>query len=149
MKTFLNFLSPDNIVEILNHALATEIVCVLRYRRHYYTAPSGDAKKEFLQHANQEFEHMDWLAQRIKELGGKPNFNPNGIEVRSNADYDDSSNLKSMIEADLEAEEIAISHYTEAINRIGLGDKTTKELLEKILKVEKEHAKDMEKLLES
>lgn len=138
------------VIEVLNQALATELVCVLRYKRHYYTADGLDAQSaadEFLEHAAEEAEHADRIAARIQQLGGKPDFNPETLTGRSHSEYDSSGELEAMIREDLVAERIAISAYTEIINWIGEGDPTTRRMLEGILAVEEEHAEDMLDLL--
>ncbi|HVA12144.1 MAG TPA: ferritin-like domain-containing protein [Stellaceae bacterium] len=138
------------VVEVLNGALATELVCVLRYKRHYYTARGMNAesvKAEFLQHATEELQHADWIAERITQLDGEPNFNPEGIAQRSHAEYDDSADLPAMVRADLVAERIAIETYSEIIRWLGNDDPTTRRIIEDILKMEEEHANDMADLL--
>jgi bacterioferritin len=138
------------VIDVLNAALATEIVCVLRYKCHYFTAGginSESVKSEFLQHANEEQQHADWLAERIMQLGGKPNFNPIGLTERSHSEYVEGSDLQSMIRENLVAERIAIESYSEIIRWLGNDDPTTRKLIEDILKVEEEHADDMANLL--
>jgi len=138
------------VIEVLNQALATELVCVLRYKRHYYTADGLDAQsaaEEFLEHAAEEAEHADRIAARIQQLGGKPDFNPDTLSGRSHSEYDSSGELEAMIREDLVAERVAISSYTEIINWLGDGDPTTRRMLEEILAVEEEHADDMLDLL--
>jgi bacterioferritin len=140
----------DKVVNLLNEALATEIVCVLRYKRHYYMAQgiSSDAvKAEFLEHAGEEQEHADEIAERICQLGGEPNLNPEGMASRSHSEYVEGESLRDMIREDLIAERIAIESYREMINYIGDGDSTTRRMLEGILAVEEEHAEDMNSLL--
>jgi bacterioferritin len=140
----------DKVVKLLNEALATEIVCVLRYKRHYYMAQgiSSDAvKAEFLEHAGEEQEHADEIAERICQLGGEPNLNPEGMTSRSHSEYVEGKSLRDMIREDLIAERIAIESYREMINYIGDGDTTTRRMLEGILAVEEEHAEDMNSLL--
>jgi len=140
----------DKVVKLLNEALATEIVCVLRYKRHYYMAQgiSSDAvKAEFLEHAGEEQEHADKIAERICQLGGEPNLNPEGMASRSHSEYVEGESLRDMIREDLIAERIAIESYREMINYIGDGDSTTRRMLEEILAVEEEHAEDMNSLL--
>jgi len=140
------------VIKILNEALATEIVCVLRYKRHYYMASGIDAEAvaaEFLQHANDEQTHADQIAQRITQLGGEPDFSPEGLATRSHAEYVEGESLKEMIEEDLVAERIAIDSYREMIAFLGNNDSTTRRMLEEILAVEEEHADDMAGLLES
>jgi bacterioferritin len=138
------------VIEVLNQALATELVCVLRYKRHFYTADGLDAQSaadEFLEHAAEESDHADRIAARIQQLGGKPDFNPDTLSGRSHSEYDSSSELEEMIREDLVAERVAISAYTEIINWIGEGDPTTRRMLEEILAMEEEHAEDMLDLL--
>jgi bacterioferritin len=138
------------VIEVLNEALATEIVCILRYKRHYYTATgiaSESVKSEFLQHANEEQQHADWIAERINQLGGKPNFNPVGLTQRSHSEYIEGSDLLSMIRENLVAERIAIESYSDIIRWLGNDDPTSRKLMEDILKVEEEHADDMANLL--
>jgi bacterioferritin len=138
------------VIEVLNQALATELVCVLRYKRHYYTADGLDAQwaaDEFLEHAAEEADHADWIAARIQQLGGKPDFNPETLTGRSHSEYDSSSELEAMIREDLVAERVAIGAYTEIINWLGDGDPTTRRMLEEILAMEEEHAEDMLDLL--
>jgi len=140
----------DRVVKILNEALATEIVCVLRYKRHYYMAEgihSDSVKAEFLEHAKEEQEHADWIAERIVQLGGEPNFDPQGLATRSHSEYVEGETLRDMIREDLVAERVAIESYREMIAFIGAGDSTTRKLLETILAVEEEHADDMSSLL--
>jgi bacterioferritin len=138
------------VVEVLNEALATELVCILRYKRHYYMARgmnSEAVKAEFLQHALEEQQHADWIAERITQLDGAPNFNPEGIAKRSHAEYDESLDLESMIRADLLAERIAIESYSDIIRWLANDDPTTRRMIEDILKMEEEHANDMADLL--
>jgi bacterioferritin len=140
----------DRVVEVLNEALATEIVCVLRYKRHYYMADglnAGPVAAEFLQHANEEMGHADQIALRITQLQGAPNFNPNGITDRSHAEYVEGTTLVDMIREDLVAERIAIESYSEIIRWLGDKDTTTRRLMEDILAVEEEHADDLLSLL--
>ena len=139
------------VVKLLNHALATEIVCVLRYKYHYYAASginSQAIKGEFLEHANEEQGHADLIAERITQLDGKPDFSPEGLTKRSHADYVEGENLVDMIKEDLVAERIAIDSYREMIDYIGAADPTTRRILEGILAMEEEHAEDMGSLLE-
>lgn len=141
----------ERVVELLNTALATELTCMLRYRRHYYTATGLHAESvadEFLAHSNEEREHADRIAARIVQLRGEPDFRPATLESRSHAEYDDSSNLRSMLRANLIAERIAIESYGELIRFIGNDDPTTRRLLEDILAVEEEHADELSGLLE-
>jgi bacterioferritin len=136
----------DEIVSLLNGALATEIVCVLRYKRHHFTAAglaSPAIATEFLVHANEESAHGDRLAQRIVQLGGEPDFSPHTLVARSHADYDDSSDLKAMIKSNLVAERVAIEAYSQMISLIGDKDSTTRRLLESILSDEQDHAEEL------
>ncbi|MDB5932937.1 MAG: bacterioferritin [Massilia sp.] len=138
------------VIAMLNDALATELVCILRYKRHYYTVSgpgNGQAKAEFLEHAGQEQEHADWLAERIVQLNGSPNFNPATLTARSHAEYDDSDNVAAMVRANLIAERVAIESYRQMIAAIGDKDPTTRDLLARIMAVEEEHADDMRDLL--
>jgi bacterioferritin len=138
-------------LQVLNEALATEIVCMLRYKRHYYTASglySEPVAAEFLQHAQEEEQHADMLAERIVQLGGRPDFNPETLTRRAHAEYDASPDLIEMIKEDLVAERVAISAYTEITQWIGTGDPTTRRIFESILAQEEEHADDMRTLLE-
>lgn len=139
------------IVELLNTALATEIVCVLRYKRHYFAAHGIRAKfvaAEFLEHAGEEQAHADKIAERIVQLGEDPDLNPATLVARSHAEYDESTSLRKMLEADMIAERIAIESYREMITFIGAKDPTTRRLLESILAQEEEHADDLVDLLE-
>jgi bacterioferritin len=141
----------QQVLKVLNEVLATEIVCTLRYRRHYYTVSginSEGAKAEFLQHANEEQQHADWIATRIVQLNGEPNFNPEGLGTRAHSEYDDSEDLVSMLKEDLYAERIAIESYSEIVRWLSDDDPTTRKLIEDILKVEEEHAEDLKSLLE-
>jgi len=144
-------LDPEQAVDLLQHALATEIVCVLRYTMHAVAATgisSEGPKAEFMQHAKEEREHMERIAERINQLGGTPNFNPEGMASRSASEYGSSDlNLVSMIKENLIAERIAIEHYRELIKFFGEKDSTTRTMLEWILGVEEEHANDMHDLL--
>ena len=140
------------VVAVLNEVLATELVCVLRYKRHYFTASGIHAKAvaaEFLQHANEEQGHADSVAERIVQLGGSPNLNPEGLTTRSHSQYDEKAALVDMIREDLIAERIAIETYSEIIRWLGNDDPTTRLLIEDILKVEEEHAEDMSTLLQT
>jgi bacterioferritin len=142
----------DTVVKILNEALATEIVCVLRYKYHYYMAQgihSQSVKAEFLEHANEEQAHADRIAERITQLEGKPNFNPEGLLSRSHADYAEGVDLIDMIKEDLIAERIAIDSYREIVQYLGDDDPTTRRIMEEILAQEEEHAEDMSSLLEN
>jgi bacterioferritin len=138
------------IVKLLNEALATELVCTLRYRRHYFMAAglaSESVAEEFIQHAREEQEHGDRIAQRITQLGGEPDFNPDVLSSRSHAEYVEGSSLIDMIQEDLVAERIAIDSYREIIDYIAGDDPTTRRLLEEVLAKEEEHAEDMADLL--
>lgn len=140
----------ETVIKILNEALATEIVCVLRYKRHYFMAQGIHADpvaQEFLQHANEEQGHADQLAARIVQLGGSPNFSPDGLLSRSHSEYVEGQTLLDMIKEDLIAERVAIDSYTEMIRYIGDDDITTRRILESILAVEEEHADDLVSLL--
>ncbi|WP_077001071.1 bacterioferritin [Variovorax sp. KK3] len=136
----------DDIVELLNGALATELVCVLRYKRHYFTAngvASPAIADEFLVHANEESAHADKIAERIVQLGGEPDFNPKTLQERSHAGYDESTELQAMVRANLVAERIAIETYRQMIALIGDKDPTTRRMLEEILTDEEEHADEL------
>lgn len=140
----------EAIIAMLNSALATELVCVMRYKRHYYTVSgleNGAVKAEFLEHAKQEEEHADMIAERIVQLNGEPDFNPATLTARSHAEYDDSGDIKAMIRANLIAERIAIETYRQMIEKIGDTDPTTRHMLVNIMSVEEEHADDMRDLL--
>ena len=140
----------STVVKLLNEALATEIVCVLRYKRHYFMASGIHAEgvaAEFLQHANEEQGHADLIAQRIVQLGGEPDLNPEGLLTRSHAEYVEGNNLLDMIKEDLVAERIAIDSYREMINYVANDDPTTRRMLEGILAMEEEHADDLVNLL--
>ena len=139
------------VVKLLNEALATEIVCVLRYKRHYFMASGINAQsvaQEFLQHATEEQTHADQIAQRIVQLGGAPNFSPEGLLSRSHAEYVEGDSLTGMIREDLVAERIAIDSYREIVGYLGNNDPTTRRMLEGILAMEEEHADDLVSLLE-
>jgi bacterioferritin len=141
----------DTVVRLLNEALATEIVCVLRYRRHHFMASGIHAQsvaQEFLQHANEEQMHADQIAARIVQLGGAPNFSPEGLLTRSHAEYVEGDTLLDMIREDLVAERVAIDSYREMIGFLGNEDPTTRRMLEGILAMEEEHADDLVSLLE-
>ena len=136
----------DDIIKLLNDSLATELVCVLRYRRHHFTAvglASPKIAEEFLVHANEELAHADRLAQRIVQLGGDPDLSPDTLSKRSHAGYDDSTGLKAMIRANLIAERVAIEAYSQIIALIGDKDTTTRRLLEDILSDEQGHAEEL------
>ena len=139
------------VIKLLNEALATEWVCVLRYYRHYFMASGmlADAvKAEFLEHAQQEQEHANKIAERIVQLGGEPDLNPDTLTKRAHAEYKEGKNLREMVTEDLIAERIAIDSYREMINYIGDRDTTTKRILEHVLAQEEEHADDMKDLLD-
>jgi bacterioferritin len=140
----------DSVVKLLNEALATEIVCVLRYKRHHFMAKGIHAEAvatEFAEHAAEEQEHADRIAARIVQLGGEPNFSPIGIADRSAAEYVEGDDLLSMIKEDLVAERIAIDTYRQMIDFVKEADPTTRRMLEDILAVEEEHADDLVNLL--
>ena len=141
----------ETVVKLLNEALATEIVCVLRYRRHYFMASGINAESvaaEFLQHANEEQGHADQIAHRIVQLKGEPDLNPQGLLSRSHAEYVEGTTLIDMIQEDLVAERIAIDSYREMIAYFGNDDPTSRRMMEEILAVEEEHADDLVNLLE-
>ena len=141
----------ETVIKILNEALATEIVCVLRYKRHYFMASGIHAEgvaAEFLQHSNDEQGHADLIAQRIVQLGGAPNFSPEGLLTRSHAEYVEGETLSDMIKEDLVAERIAIDSYRDIIKYLGNDDPTTRRMMETILAVEEEHADDLVNLLD-
>jgi len=143
-------LDADTVCKVLNDALATEIVCVLRYRRHYYMAAgihSESVRSEFLEHANEEQEHADRIAERIVQLGGEPDLDPAGLLSRSHSEYVEGETLRDMIREDLVAERIAIDSYREIVAWIGGKDPTTRKLMEEILEKEEEHAEDLSSLL--
>jgi bacterioferritin len=140
----------DKVIAILNDALATEIVCVLRYKRHYFMAQGIHAQavaQEFLEHANEEQVHADRIAERITQIGGAPNFNPEGLASRSHSEYVEGDTLVDMIREDLIAERVAIESYSEIVRFLGDHDITTRRMLEEILAMEEEHADDLQKLL--
>lgn len=139
------------VIKLLNEALATEMVCVLRYKRHYFMATgihSESVKAEFLEHANEEMLHADRIAARIIQLRGEPNFSPDGLAERSHAEYVEGGTLKEMIKEDLIAERIAIESYREMVGYLAKKDPTTRRMLEEILASEEEHADDLSSLLE-
>jgi bacterioferritin len=141
----------ETVLKLLNEALATEIVCVLRYKRHYFMATGIHAEPvaaEFLAHANEELQHADRIAERIVQLRGEPNFSPDGLSLRSHAEYVEGDSLKEMIKEDLVAERIAIESYREMVAYIAEKDPTTRRVLEEILAGEEEHADDLVSLLE-
>lgn len=140
----------DRVIAVLNEVLATETVCVLRYKRHYFTAQgisAGPIAQEFLQHANEEQQHADMVAQRIVQLGGDPDFNPRGLAERSHSEYDSSLDLIEMVREDLIAERIAVASYQEIVRWLGNDDPTTRRMLEEILATEEEHADDLVNIL--
>jgi bacterioferritin len=141
----------ETVLKLLNEALATELICVLRYKRHYFMASGLQAQsvaQEFLQHANEEQAHADEIAGRIVQLGGEPNFSPEGLASRSHAEYVEGEDLVDMIKEDLVAERIAIDSYREMVRYCGNDDPTTRRMLEGILAMEEEHADDLVSLLE-
>ena len=141
----------ETVIKILNESLATELVCVLRYKRHYFMASGIHAEgvaAEFLEHANEEQGHADQIAHRIVQLKGEPNFNPEGLLSRSHAEYVEGKTLVEMIKEDLVAERIAIDSYREFVNYLGADDPTTRRMMEEILAVEEEHADDLVNLIE-
>ena len=136
----------EDIIQLLNDALATEIVCTLRYKRHYYTAKglsSPAIAEEFLVHAKEETAHSEQIAERIVQLGGEPDFSPSTLLERSHADYDESADLQAMIRSNLIAERVAIEAYSQMIMLIGDKDSTTRRILESILSQEQEHADEL------
>lgn len=140
----------ERVIAVLNEALATELVCVLRYRSHHFRATGLAAKsvaEEFLEHATEEQEHADWIAARIVQLQGEPNFDPAGISDRSHSSYANGESLVELLREDLVAERIAIEVYTAIARWLGDDDFTTRILIEKILAVEEEHADDLLSLL--
>jgi bacterioferritin len=140
----------ETVIRLLNEALATEIVCVLRYKRHYFMAQgptSAAIAAEFLEHAKEEEAHADSIAKRIVQLGGEPDFSPDGLTMRSHAEYVAGTSLLDMIREDLVAERIAIDSYREMINYLGTGDSTTSRMLQGILAMEEEHAEDLASLI--
>ena len=142
----------ETVLRLLNEALATELVCVLRYKRHYFMAKginSEAIKAEFLQHAKEEYAHADLIAKRITELGGEPDFSPDGLSKRSHAEYVPGDTLKSMIKENLVAERIAIESYREMVAYLGDNDPTTQRMLKEILAMEEEHAEDLASMLSS
>lgn len=139
-------------IRLLNEALATELVCVLRYRRHHFMASGINASAiaaEFLEHSNEEQRHADRLAARITQIGGAPNFNPEGLTTRSHAEYVEGETIAEMLREDLIAERIAIDSYRELVAFFGQGDSTTRTMLESILASEEEHADDLSTLMEN
>ena len=143
--------NPEEAFKVLNEALATELVCVLRYKRHSFMAAGIYAEpiaREFATHANEEAAHADAIARRIVQLGGAPDFSPDGLSSRAHADYVEGQNLKEMIEENLVAERIAIDTYREMARWFGEDDPTTRRLLEGILEQEEEHADELADLLQ-
>jgi bacterioferritin len=141
----------DRVVEVLNQALATEIVCVLRYKSHYFMARGINKEPvaaEFLQHAAEEQTHADMICERITQLGGEPNLNPEGLATRSHSEYKGGSSLGELVREDLVAERIAIETYSEIIRWLANDDPTTRRMMESILAMEEEHANDMLDLIE-
>lgn len=141
----------ETVIKLLNEALATELVCILRYKRHHFMAAGINADAvaaEFLVHANEEQQHADQIAARIVQLKGEPDFNPEGLASRSHAEYVEGDNLVDMIREDLVAERIAIDSYSEMIRYIGDKDVTTRRMLEGILAMEEEHADDLASMLQ-
>ena len=142
----------ETVIRILNEVLATELVCILRYKRHYYMASgihSQAVAQEFLENAKEEQGHADLAAERIVQLGGAPNFDPAGLATRSHSEYAEGSSLLEMIREDLVAERIAVESYTEIIRYLGDDDPTTRTMMEKIMSNEEEHAEEMKTLLEA
>jgi bacterioferritin len=142
----------ETVIRILNEVLATEIVCVLRYKRHYYMATGIHAQavaEEFLEHAKEEQAHADIAAERITQLGGEPDFNPAGLATRSHSEYVEGKSLLDMVREDLIAERIAVESYSEIIRYLGNDDPTTRIAMEAIMAKEEEHADNMKKLLET
>lgn len=140
----------ERVIEVLNEVLATETVCTLRYRAHYFMAKGVHApgiEDEFLEHANDEQAHADRVAKRITELGGKPDLDPAGLASRSHAEYGAAETLNDMVKDDLIAERIAIATYSEIVRWLGNDDPTTRRMMEDLLATEEEHADDMAKLL--
>jgi bacterioferritin len=139
------------VLKLLNEALATELVCVLRYKRHYYSAKgltSASVAGEFLEHAREEEGHADKFAERITQLGGEPDFSPVGLAERSHAEYVEGTTLIEMIKEDLVAERVAIESYREIVNYLGTTDPTTRRLFEEVLAMEEEHADDLVSLIQ-
>jgi bacterioferritin len=142
----------ETVLRVLNEALATELVCVLRYKRHYYMASGIHAqavREEFLEHANEEQQHADQIAERITQLDGEPNFSPAGLVDRSHSQYVEGTDIMDMIREDLVAERIAIETYAEIIRYLGDKDPTSRRVMEEILAKEEEHAEDLKTLIES
>jgi bacterioferritin len=142
--------NKEMVIKLLNEALATEIVCVLRYRRHYFMAQgllSEAIKKEFLAHSQEEQAHADTIAERIVQLNGEPDFDPKTLTARSHAEYAAGANLEDMLKEDLIAERIAIESYREMVDYMGTHDPSTRRMLERILAVEEEHAEELQSML--
>lgn len=142
----------QKVISVLNEVLATEMVCNLRYKNHYFMAKgihSESVAQEFLEHANEEQQHADMVADRIAELGGDPNFSPDGLALRSHSEYKEGDTLEEMIREDLIAERIAVATYSEIVRWLGNDDPTTRRIIEEILAKEEEHADDLAKLLEN
>lgn len=142
----------ETVIKVLNDALATELVCVLRYKRHYYAATGIHAQAvadEFLEHAQEEQGHADQIAQRITQLDGEPDFNPETLTERSHSEYVEGKNLSDMIREDLVAERIAIDSYREIIQYLGNNDPTSRRVMEEILAKEEEHAEDLKTLIQT
>ena len=142
----------DTVLRVLNEALATELVCVLRYKRHYYMAAGIHAqavREEFLEHSNEEQQHADQIAERITQLDGEPNLSPEGLVDRSHSQYVEGTDIMDMIREDLVAERIAIETYSEIIRYLGDKDPTSRRVMEEILAKEEEHAEDLKTLIES
>lgn len=140
----------ETVLKVLNEALATELVCVLRYKRHYYMASglnAQGAQHEFLEHAQEEQDHADQLAERITQLGGEPDFNPDTLTLRSHAEYKEGQSVTEMIKEDLIAERIAIESYREFAEYLGNDDPVTRRMIEDILATEEEHADDLAGLI--
>jgi len=140
----------EQVIKILNEVLATELVCMLRYKRHYFTVDgifSDSIRAEFLEHANEEQQHADMVAARIVQLNGEPDFEPRNLATRSHAQYSEGDDAVSMIREDLVAERIAIETYTEIARWLGEDDPTSRRLIEQILEKEEEHAEDLVTLL--
>jgi bacterioferritin len=145
-----NRTSREQVVKVLNDVLATELVCMLRYKRHFYMAQginSESVKSEFLTHAGEEQQHAEEVAARIVQLNGEPNFSPEGLMGRAHSQYDHETDLVGMIREDLVAERIAIETYLEIVRWLGEEDPTSRRLIERILEKEEEHAEDMSSLL--
>jgi bacterioferritin len=141
----------ETVLKLLNEALATETVCVLRYKAHYFLATGIHAQsvaQEFLQHAGEEQDHADQIARRIVQLGGRPNLDPSSLTDRSHSEYTEGATLEEMIKEDLVAERIAIDSYREMVEYLGADDPTTRRMMEGILAVEEEHAEDLVSMLD-